>query len=149
MRLARRLAPVGLAAALAAAGCGSTPRPKEARSTALPSEAPEPFQDVRESVLALARDREAADAAAARGRVPEVTARGRRLLLMAPPVDLKRQDVARFLEGRAAFTQALNAFGAAADSPDDAALWASTRDLEAAYWAWYDAYRGRPSEGAI
>ncbi|MCC7139597.1 MAG: hypothetical protein IT460_14330 [Planctomycetes bacterium] len=30
-----------------------------------------------------------------------------------------------------------------------AALWASTRDLEAAYWAWYDAYRGRPSEGAI
>lgn len=137
------------AALLAAAGCGSAPPPKEARTTPVSSQAPEPFQDVRSTLLALARDREAGDAAAARRRLEETTARGRRLLTTPPPSDLKRQDVARFLDGRAAFTQALNAFAAAAEGADDAALWAATRDLEAAFWAWYDAYRGRPSEGAV
>jgi hypothetical protein len=138
-----------LAIVAATAGCGSTPPPKDSRTTTVSSSAPEPFQDMRALVVRLGRLRDANDAARARETRAEVLSVAKALLLMKPPSDLRREDIVRFLDGRERFTDAANGFSAAAQGTDDATLWASTRALEAAYWAWFDAYRGRPTEGAI
>ena len=140
---------LALAALLAgAAGCQGNPAPKDFRTTTI-STSVEPFQDVRSQLVKLARAREAKDAATARALWGETFASSRRALVMGPPNDLSRENVARFLEGRARFSDALNAYGRAQAATGDAALWASTKELEDAFWAWYDAYRGKPSEGAV
>jgi hypothetical protein len=149
LRLHARLAPVLLASLLASAGCGSTPPPKDARTTPVSTSAPEPFQDMHALVVRIGRLRDASDAAGARALRTEVLSASKALLLMPPPGDLRREDIARFLDARERYTDAANQFSAAAQGTDDAALWTSSRALEAAYWAWYDAYRGRPTEGSI
>jgi hypothetical protein len=104
---------------------------------------------MREPLAALARAREAKDAAAARALWPEVLKSGKYLLAMKPPHDLDREDIPRFLEARASFTDELNAFGRAQASYDDASLFRSAKSLEDAYWAWYDVYRGKAPEGTV
>ena len=131
------------------AGCGSTPKPKDTRVTGVASDAPGEFQAMRSLLVKVGRLRDADDAAAARALFPEVLREGKGLLVMPPPADLKRESVPRFLEGRGAFGDALNAYGRETERTDDAALWTATRRVEDAFWAWYDAYRGRPSEGAV
>ncbi|HVG93625.1 MAG TPA: hypothetical protein VND21_04200 [Planctomycetota bacterium] len=147
MRTARLLAV--LLAALAACACaGATSPPKDFRKQSL-SKSPEPFQDLRTSLLRVARARDANDGAAARAEWPRLLKASRDALVMTPPHDLKRENVSRFLEGRARYSDALNALGRAQEGKDDAALWAATKEVEDAFWAWHDAYRGRPSEGAV
>jgi hypothetical protein len=144
--------PAGLlvlaALALGLGGCAGNPAPKDFRQTTISTNV-EPFQDVRSNLVKLARAREAKDAATARAMWGETLASSKRALLMGPPNDLSRENVARFLEGRARFSDALNAYGRAQAGSDDAALWTSTKELEDAFWAWYDAYRGKPSEGSV
>ena len=72
-----------------------------------------------------------------------------KLGLKTPPNDLNRENIPRFLEGRATFSDELNAFGRATDSTDDTDVWRAIDGLESAFWGWYDAYRGRPTEGAV
>jgi hypothetical protein len=147
VRRARLL--LALLAALAASACaGTAPPPKDFRSTSL-SRSPEPFRDLRASLLRIARAREANDGAAARAEWERLLGASRDALVMTPPHDLKRENVSRFLEGRARYSDALNALGRAQAGTDDAALWTATKEVEDAFWAWYDAYRGRPSEGAV
>lgn len=150
-RPVRRLvvAAVLAAAAVGGTGCASKAAPKDTRVTAVSSNAPEPFQAMRDLLVGVGRMREAGDAVAGRAVRPRVVAAARDLLLMKPPHDLRREDIARFLDARERFTEAVNGYGRAADGTDDAALWAASRDVEASYWAWFDAYRGRPTEGSI
>jgi hypothetical protein len=138
-----------LAALVAGVGCGSAPPPKDMRVTGVSSSAPEPFQAMRSLLVKLGQMRDEKNAAQARALFPDVVREGKHLLTMPPPNDLKRENVARFLDGRATFTESLNSFGRAVSGTDDAALWSSSRDLDASFWAWFDAYRGKPSEGAI
>jgi cytochrome c556 len=143
-----RLLAVLLGALVAAACAGSAPPPKDFRRTSL-AKSPEPFQDLRTILVRIARSREAKDGAAARADWPRLLETSREALVMTPPHDLKRENVTRFLEGRARYSDALNALGRAQAGTDDAALWQATKEVEDAFWAWYDAYRGRPSEGAV
>ena len=129
--------------------CGSTPKPKDTRVTGVAPDAPGEFQDMRSLLVKVGRLRDANDAVGARALFPEVLREGKGLLLMPPPADLKRESVPRFLEGRGSFGDALNAYGRETERADDAALWTATRRVEDSFWAWYDAYRGRPSEGAV
>jgi hypothetical protein len=101
------------------------------------------------SLRRLAAMRAARDARGARALADGVLAAGRRMASMERPEDLRREDAARFLEGRARFVDALNAYDRAAAGADDAALWAAADALEGSFWAWYDAYRGVPAEGAV
>ena len=102
-----------LAVALATAGCGSTTPPKDTRVSTVASSSPGEFASMRGLLVKLGRlqgggRREAA----ARALFGEVLAEGKGLLVMKPPSDLRREDVVpRFLEGRAAFGDALNAYG--------------------------------------
>lgn len=130
-------------------GCGSTPKPKETRVTGVAPDAPGEFQAMRSLLVKVGRLRDANDAAGARAQFPEVLREGKGLLVMPPPADLKRESVPRFLEGRGAFGDALNAYGRETERTDDAALWTATRRVEDSFWAWYDAYRGKPSEGSV
>lgn len=138
-----------LGVVVCAPGCGTKPVPKGTRATGVAANAPGEFQSMRSLLAKLSRVRDAGDAAAARGMFPEVLREGKGLLVMPPPHDLKRESVPRFLEGRGAFGDALNAYGLETDRTNDAMLWAATRRVEDSFWAWYDAYRGRPSEGAV
>ena len=148
-----RLHPIGFAAlavgVVALAACGSTKGPKDARATVMSPHAPEPFADTRVLLLRLGALRDGGDSAGARALYPEILADSRKLLTMGPPSDLKQESVARFLDARAAYAQSLNAFGRGVAGTDDAALWSSSKELESAFWAWFDAYRGKPSEGAV
>ena len=110
---------------------------------------PEPFQAMRSDLVQLRRLQDTRDAAGARAYFHEVLADGKRLLTMPPPNDLDREDIPRFLEGRATFGDELNAYGVATESKDESDLWRAAAALESAFWGWYDAYRGRPSEGAV
>lgn len=146
----RRVAAVLLAAAAAGgAGCASKGAPKDTRVSAVSSNAPEPFQAMRDLLVGVGRMREAGDAVAGRAVRPRLVAAARDLLLMKPPHDLRREDIVRFLDARERFTEAVNGYGRAADGTDDAVLWAASRDVDASYWAWFDTYRGRPTEGSI
>ncbi len=146
----RALALVVAAAALVGlAGCGSKPPPTDTRVVGVSSTSPEPFQEMRLLLTRLGRVRDARDAASARALLPEVLRGSKALLTMTPPHDLKRENVARFLDARARFTDGVNSFARSAAGSDDEALWASSRDLDSSFWAWFDAYRGRPSEGAV
>jgi hypothetical protein len=118
------------------------------RATSL-AEAPEPFREMKAILKEVAGHRDRRDAAPIRGLAERVLARSKALLLMPPPADLKRDVVPRFLEGRASFGDAVNAFDRALGSRDDALLFSATEDLERAFWAWHDAYREVPSEGAV
>lgn len=149
IRIAARALVLATALAASFPGCSSTPVPKDARATGVAPNAPGEFQSMRSLLARLTRVRDAGDAATARAMFQEVLREGKGLLVMPPPNDLKRESVPRFLEGRGAFGDALNAYGLASERTDDAALWAATRRVEDSFWAWYDAYRGRPSEGAV
>jgi len=138
-----------LAVALTAAGCGSTTPPKDTRVSGVASSSPGEFSSMRNLLVKLGRLREAGDAKGARELYGEALAEGKGLLVMKPPSDLRRDVVPRFLEGRAAFGDAMNAYGRAKDGTDDAALWTATQGLADSFWAWYDAYRGRPAEGGV
>ena len=147
---AGRFLPILLAAALCVAGCGSSKAAPETRQkSAGIAKSPEPFQAMRIDLEKLKRLRAANDAAGARSAFPEILGHGKRLLVMPPPNDLNRENIPRFLEARATFSDELNALGRATESTDDAALWRSTEQLDSAFWGWYDGYRGRPSEGAV
>jgi hypothetical protein len=133
---------------LVLAACSSTPAQTGARPIAL-GESPTEFHGMRSTLLRLVRHREAGDAAGARAMHAAVLDASRELLKMGPPHDLPRQRYPRFLEGRGSFGDAVNQFDRAARDADDAALWRAATDLEATFSAWYDAYRGRPSEGSV
>lgn len=138
-----------LAIAVATSGCGSTPPPKDTRVSTVASSSPGEFGSMRGLLVKLGRLKEAGDAKGARALYGEVLAEGKGLLVMKPPSDLRRDVVPRFLEGRAAFGDALNAYGREQAGTDDAALWTATTRLADSFWAWYDAYRGRPAEGGV
>ena len=91
---------------------------------------------------------EPGDAKGARALFGEVLAEGKGLLVMKPPSDLRRDVVPHFLERRAAFGDALNAYGREKGGTDGATLDWDYR-LADSFWAWYDAYRGRPAEGGV
>ena len=143
-----RAALLAAGAALLAA-CGSAPRAPESFRTTSVSRAPGEFGAMRSVLVQVAFAREAKDSATLRTLFPDALAAGRRLLAMPPPHDLDREDIPRFLEARASFTDELNAYGRAQAAPDDAALLRTAKALEDAYWAWYDVYRGRAPEGAV
>ena len=150
MNPAGRFLPTLLLATFCAAGCGSTKASTEERPKSVGmGKSPEPFQAMRADVEMLKRLRAANDARGARAAFPEVLAHGKRMLTMTPPNDLRRENIPRFLEGRATFSDELNAYGRASELSDDALLWRATEGLDSAFWGWYDAYRGRPTEGAV
>ncbi len=149
--LLRGLVPAGalaLLASLPCLACATNPLPAGFRATAL-EESPGEFHAMRRVLLRLARLRDAGDAASARDLHDDVLQAAKDLLVMAPPHDLKRERVPHFLEGRAEFGDAVNEYDRAAKGSDDDALWRSTLDLEGTFWGWFDAYRGRPSEGPV
>lgn len=135
--------------ALALAGCGSTQPPRDARATGISSSAPEPFFEMRNVLVRLGRLRDGGDAAGARALYPDVLREAKQLFQMGPPHDLKKENIARFLDARTGFAGAVNSLSRAAAATDDAAFWLASRDLDASFWAWFDAYRGKPSEGAV
>jgi hypothetical protein len=138
-------------AAAAVAGCGSTTpasAPPGARRTSL-AEGPEGFREARATLSRLAALRSARDAAGARALGDQVLAAGQSLVEMERPEDLRREDVARYGEARARFIDALNAWDRAVAGKDDEALWSAADRVETGYWAWYDAWRGAPAEGAV
>jgi hypothetical protein len=148
VRDARPLVAAALVGLAAACASGAPPAPAGYRATPL-GESPEPFRDAQSSLRRLAARRVAGDAAGVRALSRDVLAAGRRLVSMERPEDLRREDVARFLEGRARFIDALNAYDRAAAGSDDAALFAAADGLERSFWAFFDAYRGVPAEGAV
>jgi hypothetical protein len=146
----RRAAFLLASLALSAVGaCGSAPPAGVEASRPGLGDAPAGFRDVRGALGRLAERRAAGDARGARARADEVLAAGKRLVAMERPEDLMREHVARYLEGRARFIDALNAFDRAAETQDDAALWTAVHRLERAFWGWFDAYRGQSTQGAV
>ncbi len=150
-RIARR-GTAFLLAALAGAAC-TADRPGRGGGPASAGralyEGPEEMRDLRATLNRLAAARDARDAAAARALFPEVLSDGKNALSMAPPHDLKRHDVPTFLEGRANFSDAINAFGRAANGGPEAEVWEAAARLETSFSAWWDAYRGQPCEGGV
>jgi hypothetical protein len=146
------LVSVAAAAALAAAvtACGSSPRtgPPTARTATL-RESPEPFRDAEAGLRRLAAARASGGPSAARALARDVLAQGKRLVAMERPEDLARENVARFLEARARFVDALNDFDRSAAGADDDAFLRSSERLERAFWLWHDAYRGVAPSGAV
>jgi hypothetical protein len=89
------------------------------------------------------------DAPALRAHSSELVEMGMGLLRSSLPHDLSRADVPRFLEGRAAFGEALKAWSFAAEGTDDRALLDALQRLVDAYWGWVDAYKGLPPERSV
>lgn len=149
---ARRLAAAlaGLAAVVLLASCRTPtpPAPAGVRTSTPGGEAPA-FSSMRQVLLSLAPAREREDAAALRARGLAVTARGLELLRARMPHDLRRAHVAHFLEGRAAFGDALKVWAGGVEGGDDPAVLGAYDGLVEAYWAWVDAYRGLPPERAV
>jgi hypothetical protein len=135
--------------AIVLAGCASAPPAPAGFPRLALGESPPEFHEMRATLLRLARHRESGDSAGARAMHPAVLEASRDLLKMGPPHDLSRQRIPRFLEGRGSFGDAVNEFDRAVRAGDDAALWRASTDLETAFRAWVDAYRGRPSEGSV
>lgn len=147
-RPAAHFAALALAATVSAfGGCSGTP-PEGYRNTSM-MKSPEPFRAWRVTLNTLARHRKSNDAAGARAMSPEILTEGKRFVDMKPPFDLKRENIPRVLEARARYIDLLNAWNAAVLSGSDSALWSASDDLESGFWAWYDAYRGTPSESSV
>jgi len=140
---------LAFAFALVLAACGAPARAPAGVRTSSPAVEAHAFAPVRQILLEGAPARERRDAAALRTLGPALTTRGIELLKARMPHDLRRADVAHFLEGRAAFGDALKAWAGAVEGSDGAALLASWDGLVEAYWAWVDAYRGLPPEHAV
>jgi hypothetical protein len=144
--VARLAGPVALLLLAACAGrAASAPTRRGAPAEAVTPE----FQAMR---VALSRAEGAAranDARTVRAGAGDVTDRGIALLRARVPHDLQRADLPRFLEGRAAFGDALRAFAAATESPDDARVLRALQDLVDTYWGWVDAYHGLAPERSV
>jgi len=118
--------------------------------TATPGGATPAFSALGAVLVRGAAPRERGDAAALRALGPSVSRSGLALLEARMPHDLRRADVERFLDARAAFGAALKLWVGALDGPDDpAALLKAWDGVVEAYWAWVDAYRGLPPERAV
>jgi hypothetical protein len=107
------------------------------------------FQAMGSVLRRAQRAADAGGAAALRGEAPEVASTGIALLRSSLPHDLRRADVLRFHEGRAAFGAALGAWQREVDAGRDAGLVSALQALVDAYWGWVDAYKGLPPERAV
>jgi hypothetical protein len=112
-------------------------------------EGAEEMQRLRATLNSLEAARASRNAALVRGAWREVLADGTKALAMRPPDDLRQVDVLVFLEGRANFGDAINAFGRAANGGGDAEVFEAARRLDLAFSAWWDAYRGLPASGDV
>ena len=146
---------VGLGLALLLlAGCASRGAPASAAArSATPGGATPAFSGMQRTLLAGTAARDRGDAGALRALGPSISRAGLALLQARMPHDLRRADVERFLDARAAFGDALKLWVGAVDAPDDipddAAVLRTYDGLVESYWAWVDAYRGLPPERAV
>jgi hypothetical protein len=134
---------VGLAA------CASGSGLPEGTRGAPPGEVTPAFQAMRSTLMEGLRLSEAGDGAGLRALNADITEIGMALLTSGLPHDVRRADVPRFLEGRAAFGDALKAWVTALEQPDDRIVGAALGDLVDAYWGWVDAYKGLPPERSV
>jgi hypothetical protein len=147
----RRVATLAACLAALLGGCRANPSAASApsRRGAPPGQVTPAFQGMRSVLSRAQKVADTGDMAALRRSSPEIVSMGIGLLRSNLPNDLHRADVPRFLEGRAAFGDALKAWSAAADGPDDAALRPALQRLVDAFWGWVDAYKGLPPERAV
>ena len=89
------------------------------------------------------------DLAGLKALAPDVNHDGLSLLRANLPNTLARHDVARFLEGRAVFGQALLAFATAVEQNGDAELPGLFQHLADAWYGWMSALQGLPPERAV
>lgn len=149
----RLLSTVGLGLTVVLlAGCSSSSRGAPASSTArtaTPGGGTPAFSGMQAALLRGTAPRERGDAAGLRTLGPSISRAGLALLQARMPHDLRRADVERFLDARAAFGGALKLWVGAVDAPDDPAVLSAYDTLVEAYWAWVDAYRGLTPERAV
>ena len=137
-------------AALLLVGCASRGAPASATARrATPGGATPAFSGMQGVLLRGTAARERGDAAALRALGPSISRTGLALLQARMPHDLRRADVERFLDARAAFGDALKLWVGAVDAPDDGAVLSAYDGLVETYWAWVDAYRGLAPERAV
>lgn len=151
---------LGLAALLLVA-CSSSGRAPAGTGVrrAMPGGSAPAFSGMRSALLAGAAARERGDAPALRALGPSISRTGLALLEARMPHDLRRADVERFVDARAAFGDALKLWVGAVSTPsgtapsgtapDDAAVLGAYDGLVETYWAWVDVYRGLAPERAV
>lgn len=94
--------------------------------------------------------RERGNAAGLRALGPRLSRTGLALLRARMPHDLRRSDVAHFLDARAAFGDAMKAWVRAVEGGgDDAGLFRAFEHLAGTYRGWVDASMGLPPERAV
>jgi hypothetical protein len=148
VRRALSILAVGLA--LASSGClwRRSPPPTGARADP-GGEVTPAFQGMRTVLLQAQALREREDARSLRGLDATLTAHGLGLLQANLPHDLRDGDVERFMDARAAFGEALKEWARARESAAPEPLFAAVDRLVDTYWAWVDAYKGRPPEHSV
>jgi hypothetical protein len=114
-----------------------------------PGEVTPTFQGMRTLLLRAQQRRVAGDAAGLRGMDGEITEMGLGLIRSTLPHDVRRADVPRYMEGRAAFGEQLKVWALTVGRGDDEALYAALDGLVGAYWGWVDAYKGLPPERSL
>lgn len=138
-----------LALSLPLGACAASGTPADPTARRAPLGLPPGWGRIR-PLLEAGHVRAAAhDAAGLRALAPEVNAEGLALLRANTPNDVARPDLARYLEGRALFGEALLAFARAAESGSDAGLPDLFTRLADAWYAWMAALRGLPSEHTL
>ena len=136
-------------AALAVGGCASGASTGSSVGATTAGTDTQAFDAMRRALLRGAPARERGDASALRTLEPGLSSTGLALLRARMPHDLRRSDVALFLEARAAFGDALKLWvGAVADGSDGDVLGGYDTVAEA-YHAWVGAYRGLRPERAV
>ena len=122
------------------------------------------FEGMREVLLQAKARRNARDLAGLQRLENTITIRGLALLKANLPHDLRDSDMERFLDGRAAFGEALKAWAYALETPDATSpgaaspsaasarpdlLFEAVDQLVDTYWAWVDASKGLPPEHSV
>lgn len=137
-------------ALLVLAGCASRGAPASSTArTATPGGATPAFSGMRAALLRGTAPRERGDAEALRALGPSISRSGLALLQSRMPHDLRRADVERFLDQRAAFGSALKLWVQATEGGTPPQILGAYDQVVEAYWAWVDAYRGLSPERAV
>ncbi|MDA1194389.1 MAG: hypothetical protein O2894_04325 [Planctomycetota bacterium] len=129
-------------------GCTQRP-PAGAQANLLSTVTPMRFRRLRsmlDGALALAR---AGDMARVRAGSAGLSREGMALIQGTMPHDVARQDVPRYLEGRARFGEALKAWVTALEGGSDGDVAHALRGLDDAARGWVDAYLGRAPETSV
>ena len=141
-----------LAGALSAgllSGCASEGAADGAPRAAARPMTPMRFRRMRAMLDEAAREAGRGDVAALRRRSPTLSTEGLALIQAVLPHDVARQDVPRYIEGRARFGEALKDWVTVVASGTDAEVIQALRRLDDATRGWVDAYLGLAPETSI